>query len=299
VARFLEGIATPEQVHFGYQRTATPILTGRVFIDADGNGSYDPAWDDVLSGTSIAVRTLSDTLIASLTTASDGSFTLVSIAPGDYSVVMTRPDLQQTNTVHTPSFSSITTADFPLPPPGGAPRVLVFADANLNGLADSGEQRFGGVTVQLIAGPCDEPGTLLETVLTGSDGVAVFAVPPAGDAALCARITQGRPTGTVPFHLPGVVVPRGSGQPVPAPVVPNLTEPPLEVADSISVREDSFSLIFRSTTGRLYTVERTGDLDSWSNVTNAATYDFGYSQRVVIPLYTNAVQSFFRVVERP
>jgi hypothetical protein len=299
VARFLEGIATPEQVHFGYQRTATPILTGRVFIDADGNGSYDPAWDDVLSGTSIAVRTLSDTLIASLTTASDGSFTLVSIAPGDYSVVMTRPDLQQTNTVHTPSFSSITTADFPLPPPGGAPRVLVFADANLNGLADSGEQRFGGVTVQLIAGPCDEPGTLLETVLTGSDGVAVFAVPPAGDAALCARITQGRPTGTVPFHLPGVVVPRGSGQPVPAPVVPNLTEPPLEVADSISVREDSFSLIFRSTTGRSYTVERTGDLDSWSNVTNAATYDFGYSQRVVIPLYTNAVQSFFRVVERP
>jgi hypothetical protein len=163
----------------------------------------------------------------------------------------------------------------------------------------SGEQRFGGVTVQLIAGPCDEPGTLLETVLTGSDGVAVFAVPPAGDAALCARITQGRPTGTVPFHLPGVVVPRGSGQPVPAPVVPNLTEPPLEVADSISVREDSFSLIFRSTTGRSYTVERTGDLDSWSNVTNAATYDFGYSQRVVIPLYTNAVQSFFRVVERP
>lgn len=298
VVRLLDGIATPEQVHFGYQRTATPTLTGRVFIDADSNGTYDPSWDDVLSGTSIAVRTLSDTLIASLTTASDGSFTLAGIAPGDYRVVMTRPDVQRTNTVQIPALNSVTAADFPLPPPGGVPRVLVFADLNNNGLADPGEQRFGGVTVQLIAGPCDEPGTLLETVLTGSDGVAVFAVPPAGDAPLCARITAGLPPNTVPFHVPGIVVPRDSGQAVPAPVVPGLTEPPLRVADSFSVRNDFLSLIYRSTRDRSYTVQRTSALDSWSDVTNATTYDFGYSQRVIIPLYTNIYQSFFRLVEQ-
>ncbi len=298
VLRSLDGIATPEQVHFGYQRTETQTLTGRVYVDADGNGSYDPAWDDVLSGTPIAIRTLADTLIASLNTASDGSFTLVGIAPGEYRITMTRPDVQMTNTAQIPVVSSITTVDFPLAPPGATPRVLVFADANTNGLADPGEQRFGGVTVQLVQGPCDEPGTVLQTVVTSSDGLAIFTPPPPADDPLCARITQGLPPNTVPKHLPGVAVPRGSGQPVPAPIVPSLDEPPLEVTDSITVRDGTFSLIFRSASGWTYTVERTGDLNGWSSVSNATTYDFGYSRRVIIPLDTNANQSFFRILEQ-
>lgn len=297
VVRLLDGIATPEQLHFGYQRTATPTLIGRVFIDTDSNGSYDPSWDDVLSGTSITVRTLSDTLIASLTTASGGSFTLVGIAPGDYRIVMTRPGVQQTNTVQIQSFGSITTSDFALPPPGGAPRVLVFADANHNGLADPGEQRFGGVTVQLIVGPCDEPGTLLETVVTGSDGVAVFAVPPAGDTPLCARIMQGLPPNTVPYHLPGVVMPRGSGMPVCAPVVPSLDGPPLEIRDGLSI-QDTFSLIFRSSPGRSYAIQTTVDLSGWRELTSPTIYDFGYCQRVDVPLDIGAGANFFRISER-
>ncbi len=298
VLRSLDGIATPEQIHFGYQRTETPTLTGRVYVDADGNGSYEPTWDDVLSGTPISIRTLSDTLIASMNTASDGSYTLVGIAPGEYRITMTRPDVQLTNTAQIPVVSSITTVDFPLAPPGTTPRVLIFADANTNGLADPGEQRFGGVTVQFVQGPCDELGTVLQTVVTSSDGLAIFTAPPTGDEPLCARITQGLPPNTIPMHLPGVVVPRGSGSPVPVPIVPSLEEPPLEVTDSIALRDDTFSLIFRSASDRTYTVERTVDLNNWSTVSNAMTYDFGYSRRVVIPLHTNVHQSLFRILEQ-
>lgn len=57
-------------------------------------------------------------------------------------------------------------------------------------------------------------------------------------------------------------------------------------------------VIYRAIRDRSYTVQRTSALDSWSDVTNATTYDFGYSQRVIIPLYTNMYQSFFRLVEQ-
>lgn len=289
----------PELLEVGYQLNENQTLSGRVFWDNDANGVFDEAWDDPIAGAAVALSRPDGTAVASLATGSNGGYTQSPINSGDYRLTLSHGGQTWVREVSVPLNGSVPLVDFPVPPGDRRPRVLVFIDGNLNGLADPGEQRFSGVTVQLVEGLCDEPGTLLETVLTGSDGVAVFAVPPAGDASLCARITQGLPPNTVPFHLPGLPVPRGVGTPVPAPVVPSLEEPPLQVADSIAVREDTFSLIFRSAPGQSYTVERTGDLGSWDPVGTAITYDFGYSRRVIVPLEGPAGQAFFRVREQP
>jgi hypothetical protein len=50
-------------------------------------------WDDPYAGAEITVSTLTGTPISSHTTASDGSFTVLSITSGEYRVEMNTPDL--------------------------------------------------------------------------------------------------------------------------------------------------------------------------------------------------------------
>lgn len=297
VLRSLDGIATPEQVHFGYQLSAAQALTGRVFIDADGNGGYDPAWDDAVSGALIEVRTPTETLVASMNAASDGTYTLGGLAAGEYRVRLSHAGAQQTQTVQLPASGASVTVDFPLAPPGTNLRALVFDDVNANGLADPGEQRFGGVSVELAAGLCDDFGLVLETVTTDMDGMAVFASPP-GDGPLCARITHGLPPNTVPSALTGAAMSRGSGLPAPLAVVPSLLEPPLEVLRSRTDADDAFTLYFRSTLDRTYAVEETGDLQTWPETTVPLIAGTGYVTRIQLQVADDPTNAYFRVLER-
>ena len=291
----LDGIVAPEKLYFGYQAGESPTLSGRAFFDGDANGTFDPAWDDPLPGAGVAIQTAAGTPVAQVNTASDGSWLVAGLPPATYTVTLTHPQGTATRVVTIEHPNSVVFADFPIAQPGVAPRVLVFADINGNGLADPEEQRFGGVTVQLVEGACDDTGTVLGAVQTGIDGRAEFPVPPAGTSPLCARITAGLPTHTVPVHLPGVSVPRGSGMPVPIPVMPSLQEPAAEVVGPIAIREDQLSLLIRSIPGQTYTVERTGDLGSWSPVESATPTDLGYSRRLLVPISDPSDQGFYRI----
>ncbi len=291
----LDGIVAPEKLYFGYQAGESPTLSGRAFFDGDANGTFDPAWDDPLPGAVVAIETAAGTPVAQVNTASDGSWLVAGLPPATYTVTLTHPQGTTSRPVTIEHPNSVVFADFPIAPPGVAPRVLVFADINGNGLADPEEQRFGGVTVQLVEGACDDTGTVLGAVQTGIDGRAEFPVPPAGTSPLCARITAGLPTHTVPVHLPGVSVPRNSGMPVPLPVMPSLQEPASEVVGPIAIREDQLSLLIRSIPGQAYTVERTGDLGSWSPVESATPTDLGYSRRLLVPISDPSDQGFYRI----
>jgi hypothetical protein len=62
--------------------------------------------------------------------------------------------------------------------------------------------------------------------------------------------------------------------------------------------QDTFSLIFRSSPGRSYAIQTTVDLSGWRELTSPTIYDFGYCQRVDVPLDIGAGANSFRISER-
>lgn len=174
VWRSLDGYATPEQVNFGYTRTENRFLSGYAFYDVNNNGSYDTGWDDPYAGAEITVSTPGGTLISSQTTASDGSFYVSPISSGEYRVVMTTPSLILTRTAVVPASGGVPWVQLPLPPNDNRPRAIVFLDSNQDGLPGSGEQRLGGVSVELFSQQCGGIAAPLETQSTNSDGLVLF-----------------------------------------------------------------------------------------------------------------------------
>ena len=218
----LDGIAASQQVFFGYQLNATRMLAGRAYFDLDANGQYDPAWEDVLSGAPVTVTTPGGQLIADRITASDGSFTIDPIAAGDYRVTLTHADLTLVQVATVPATGGIPLVDFALPPDDALPRVLIFVDANYDGVADADEQRLSGVTVNLFEGVCALNGGLLHSATTNSGGLATFAAL-AHDSTVCARAVSGLPADVSPASPAGVLLRAGRAQPLPLAVLPNGT----------------------------------------------------------------------------
>jgi hypothetical protein len=232
--RNLTGFGSPEYLDFGYTRAENRILTGYAFYDGNNNGSYDVGIDDPHAGAEIAVSTLTGTPIASLTTASDGSFTVLSITSGEYRVEMTTPDLPLTRIAVVPASGSVPWVQFPLPPNDNRPRAIVFVDANQNGQLDPTEQRLGNIGVELYSQLCGGLAAPIETKLTNSDGLALFTNPltlqatsnspltaaaAPGTSPGCVKIvTANLPPNVAPANLNGAAMPKNSGMPVLLPV---------------------------------------------------------------------------------
>lgn len=226
--RNLTGFGSPEYLNFGYTRTENRLLTGYAFYDVNNNGSYDVGIDDPYAGAAITISTLAGTPIASHTTASDGSFTEQPITSGEYRVEMNTPDLQLTRLAIVPATGGIPWVQFPLPPNDSRPRAIVFVDSNQDGQLNPGEQRLGGVDVQLYSQPCGGISAPIETKTTNTDGLALFtnplplqAVPAAapGNPPGCVKIvTASLPPGVAPANLNGAAMPKNSGVPVLLPV---------------------------------------------------------------------------------
>ena len=87
----LDGIGAPEQLLFGYQLNQNRLLAGRVFADLNGNGQYDAAWDDPLPGVPVTITTAAGQVVATRTTASDGSYAVDPISSGEYRVTIVSP----------------------------------------------------------------------------------------------------------------------------------------------------------------------------------------------------------------
>jgi len=238
--RHLDGYGSPEQLNFGYTRTENRSLTGYAFYDVNNNGSYDLGWDDPYAGAEISVSTLSGTPISSHTTASDGSFTVLSITSGEYRVDMSTPDLALTRIAVVPASGGVPWVQFPLPPNDNRPRAIVFLDSNQDGQPNPGEQRLGGVGVELYSQQCGGIAAPVETKTTNTDGLALFTNPlniqsaasglqaalaaPPGNPPGCVRIvTSNLPPDTAPANPNGAAMPKGSGVPVLLPVYPQGT----------------------------------------------------------------------------
>ena len=215
IAFSLDGIASPPQVYFGYQRFENGLITGRAFIDMDSNGLYDPTWDDALAGQPITITTAAGQPVADRTTASDGSYTFSPAGAGSYRVNLDYGGQTVTKPAQVIDNRIASSTDFPLAPLITRPRLLVFVDSNNDGVVDSGEQRLADVTLQLLNAPCRQTGALLQSLKTDASGLVEFDMLSHGDGPVCARISAGLAVELYPAGPNGVNVPRGYGQPVP------------------------------------------------------------------------------------
>jgi uncharacterized protein (DUF2141 family) len=245
--RDLTGFGSPEYLDFGYTRTENRSLTGYAFYDVNNNGSYDTGWDDPYAGAQITLSTLSGTVISTHTTASDGSFTVLSITSGEYRVDLTTPHLQLTRIAVVPASGSVPWVQFPLSPNDNRPRAIVFIDSNQDGQPNPGEQRLGGVEVELYSQLCGGIAAPIETQSTNSDGLALFtnilpaqssaaqpgqtaadqqirlAAAPGSTSGCVKIISTTLPANSAPANLNGAAMPRNSGVPVLLPVYPQGT----------------------------------------------------------------------------
>ncbi|MBP6469585.1 MAG: PKD domain-containing protein [Chloroflexi bacterium] len=236
--RNLTGFGSPEYLNFGYTRTENRSLTGYAFYDVNNNSSYDVGIDDPYAGADITVSTLAGAPISTHTTASDGSFTVLSITSGEYRVELNTPDLQLTRLAIVPASGGVPWVQFPLLPNDTRPRAIVFLDSNQDGQLNPAEQRLGGVNVALSSQPCGGIAAPIETKATNSDGLALFTNPltlqmangPQAAAAApgnppgCVKIvTASLPSDVAPANTSGAAMPKNSGAPVLLPVYPQGT----------------------------------------------------------------------------
>ncbi|MCW5849558.1 MAG: hypothetical protein KIT87_05720 [Anaerolineae bacterium] len=164
------------QANFGDVQTG--LVNGTVFYDWNGSTVQDPGEAGV-SGVTVRLYspgpdgflgTVDDVLVATTTTASNGTYSFTAVTPGSYLVRELTP---AGFTTTTPSAKPVV-----VPPNGvgvadfgllqvGALSGTVFNDLNGNGVQEPSEPGIGGVTVDLL-----NPNTLavIGTTTTAGDG---------------------------------------------------------------------------------------------------------------------------------
>jgi len=167
---------------FGFQQIGAVV--GYIFADLDGNGQQNGD-ESGLGGLVVTLQSLSTRVsgavaVATITTASDGSYRFPNLAPGNYLLAVT-PPAGYTATVANP-------VEFILAATGNAARTLsvgfvpvdqvggrVFADFNRNGVQELDELGVSGATVTLHA-----DGGADRRVQTTVDGAFLFTPVPQG-----------------------------------------------------------------------------------------------------------------------
>jgi hypothetical protein len=165
--------------------TPRSSIAGSVKLDPDGDGVAD-SWDtNSIAPVEIKVYTNGTTLVATVTDNSDGSFSVSSLLPGNYTVVQTVPPGYQATTPTTVSVTltsgSTNTANY-LDAPTFSIGNRVFADngagggtAN-NGVQDGAEPGIANVVMKLYAadGAGKPTGSVLSTMNTDASGYYRF-----------------------------------------------------------------------------------------------------------------------------
>jgi len=201
-------ISTVNEITIGFRRTGETGIDGRVFIDQAGTGSFDSEHDSPVGGARVRLFDQAGVQIAEQHTASNGKYRFHPLLPGAYQVVLVDPPTGHFTLLERPATLPYdqTTAhvNFPLLANDGRPRVLVFLDANGNGMPDANEQRLAGVQVQLFDAPCHAATTHDYLLTTDADGIATAAFA-LNNFVGCARAIN-LPPGLAPVQPNGIGV---------------------------------------------------------------------------------------------
>lgn len=158
-----------------------PDICIRDFEDANQNGQYD-AGETSLVGVSVFVKQ-NDELIGSLTTTPDEDC-LLNLATGEYSIEFesafqpttpTRLVINLESEGVTVDYGAVSRASTPAPL-GNQICVVVFDDANVNGLRDETESLMEGIDIQLTTS-----GVIIDTLVTSSNDYVCFSGLVAGE----------------------------------------------------------------------------------------------------------------------
>ena len=160
--------------------TVTTTISGVVFVDrgADGrtpNGTREGG-EPGIGGVTLILRDAAGVEIARTTTAPDGTYTFIRIAPGTYTVEEVQPVNYGTSTPNL--LGSLVVPETGLGGVDfgetlGAASGVVFSDANNNGVQDAGEPGIAGATVTLT-GKDAANNAVTRTVTTAADGTYAF-----------------------------------------------------------------------------------------------------------------------------
>jgi large repetitive protein len=153
-------------------------LSGTVWVDRDRDGVIDADEASRLGGVTMTLLDTAGNVVATTTTAADGTYSFVGIPAGDYVVRQTQPGGYGSSTPNelpvTVPVTGLTGVNF-----GetlGTIGDFVWADANGNGVQEPGETGVAGVTVRLL----DSTGNLVAATTTAANGSYKFVDVPFG-----------------------------------------------------------------------------------------------------------------------
>ncbi len=162
------GIALDQD--FGYTATAPGVVSGTIWDDSNADGGLQPDETGRYAGVTVVLTDSNGNVVATTTTAPDGSYTFPNLPPGNYTVDVTDDDNVLNGTWHalgtqsppgpglpgqsqsdpkavTVSTGVTTVVDFGYYIDGAAVGNFVWDDANNNGIQDAGERGINGVVV--------------------------------------------------------------------------------------------------------------------------------------------------------
>ncbi|NNE74288.1 MAG: hypothetical protein HKN26_11535 [Acidimicrobiales bacterium] len=171
----------------------TSTLGDTIYADVDGNGTQDVG-EPGLAGVTVNLLDDGGTVVATATTAADGTYSFVGVLSGDYTVEVDTTTLPADTTTPTADPDPTLDGSHSLTVVGGVDQsdidfgfqplgtitASVFEDADGSGAQDAGESDLAGVSVDLV----DAGGTVIATVVTDASGVVTFPDVPAGDYTL-------------------------------------------------------------------------------------------------------------------
>ena len=183
-------------VDFGYQNTR--VVGDLIWADADGDGVQDPG-EAGIGGVVVELRDDLGNVVATTTTAPDGSYLFTGITDGVYEAVVAASNFLSggalegfTATSGPQSPGANTWGQFPVN--GSNPAVLdadfgynapnlstisdtVYLDEDFDGTQDGSEPGIAGVTVNLL----DDMGNVIASTMTDANGDFAFSGVPNGD----------------------------------------------------------------------------------------------------------------------
>ena len=166
-------------------------MAGTEFVDANGNNVQDSG-EPGLAGITIQLIGSGNTVVASTTTAADGSYSFTNLAPASYTLKEVAPaspyfetgsalgtaggsrsGLDTFTGVSLVSGTNATGYNFAVQHYASLSGVE-YTDVNGNNVFDSGDTGLSGVTIQML----NAASQVVASTTTASDGTYSFSVPP-------------------------------------------------------------------------------------------------------------------------